>query len=434
MTSPPAIAQNPDIRFLGRLLGDVIRAFGGEALFRRIEYIRSASGRPRRAGSPDAEAIDHGLDALALDETISFVRGFMLFSMLANLAEDRQGVAAGAGCGPRVRRSTGSRPAVSRGTEAATMLNQALIVPVLTAHPTEVRRKSMIDHRNRIAALMALRDTGAEETAEGDLIEAAILRQIALLWQTRPLRRERLYVADEVDTALTYLRDVFLPVLPALYARWERVLGSRPRSFLRPGSWIGGDRDGNPNVTAASLEAALGRASEAVLADYLAQIHTLGANCRSRPRSARPATRSRPWPRQAATMRPRAATNPIAARSAASMAGWQRPTRRSSGGRRRGRRPWPRPPMRIPRRCAPIWSRWRGSLEKAGEGVLADGGGSLGRLIRAVETFGFHLATLDLRQNADVHERVVAEMLAVAGVEPDYLGLDEDARVALLRP
>ena len=80
-----------------------------------------------------------------------------------------------------------------------------------------------------------------------------MLRQIALLWQTRPLRRERIQVTDEVQVALSYLRDVFLPVLPRLYARWERLLPHRPQCFLRLGSWIGGDRDGNPNVTAATL-------------------------------------------------------------------------------------------------------------------------------------------------------------------------------------
>src|SRR3546814_9241921 len=86
---------------------------------------------------------------------------------------------------------------------------------VLTAHPTEVRRKSMIDHRNRIADLMALKDRGLTATPDGDDVDEAITRQIALLWQTRVLRREKLYVADEVETALSYLRDVFLPALPA---------------------------------------------------------------------------------------------------------------------------------------------------------------------------------------------------------------------------
>src|ERR1700744_599043 len=93
MASPPPITQNPDVRFLGKLLGDVIRAYGGDQLFRRIEYIRSVSV-DRARGIAGADAIDAGLDALSLDDTLAFVRGFMLFSMLANLAEDRQGVAA----------------------------------------------------------------------------------------------------------------------------------------------------------------------------------------------------------------------------------------------------------------------------------------------------------------------------------------------------
>src|ERR1035441_2293470 len=138
-------------------------------------------------------------------------------------------------------------------------------------------RKSMLDHRNRIADLMRQRDTGATETPEGEAIVVGIAVQIALLWQTRALRRERLYVADEVDVALTYLRDVFLPVVPILYARWERLLGQRPASFLRPGSWIGGDRDGNPHVVADSLRLALSRAAQALLTDYLDQLNSLGA-------------------------------------------------------------------------------------------------------------------------------------------------------------
>ncbi|WP_339444949.1 phosphoenolpyruvate carboxylase, partial [Pseudomonas hunanensis] len=132
-------------------------------------------------------------------------------------------------------------------------------------------------HRNRIAALMLLRDGGTTETPDGDNVEEAILRQIALLWQTRVLRRERLYVTDEVETALSYLREVFLPALPALYQRWDRALGERVPSFVRPGSWIGGDRDGNPFVTADSLTTALAKASEAVLVYYLDAVHALGA-------------------------------------------------------------------------------------------------------------------------------------------------------------
>ena len=182
----------------------------------------------------------------------------MLFSMLANLAEDRQNLT------NRIDEDLAT-VLVRLGAqgidpkEALRLLDGALVAPVLTAHPTEVMRKSMLDHRNRIAQLMKLRDHGKSETPDGDLIESAIVRQIALLWQTRALRRERLYVKDEIETALAYMREVFLPALPALYSRWERCCRTDRRAFLRLGSWIGGDRDGNPNVTASSLDQALRR-------------------------------------------------------------------------------------------------------------------------------------------------------------------------------
>ncbi len=140
---------------------------------------------------------------------------------------------------------------------AMELLAQALVVPVLTAHPTEVRAQEhdRPPQPHRRTAGDARR--GRAVTPDGDDVEAAIGRQIALLWQTRVLRRERLYVTDEVETALSYLRDVFLPVLPALYQRWDKAFGARVPAFLRPGSWIGGDRDGNPFVTAESLTTAL---------------------------------------------------------------------------------------------------------------------------------------------------------------------------------
>src|SRR5271167_4276540 len=272
---PPAITQNADVRFLGRLLGDVIRSYGGDALVDRIEAIRAASV-DRYRGIANPRGLSASWETLSLDETVAFVRSFMLFSMLANLAEDRQGSAAEKDGTLAAALSFLGAQGVTPAQGAA-LLDRAQITPVLTAHPTEVMRKSMLDHRNRIAALMRQRDLGQSETATGDLIEEAIAAQIALLWQTRALRHERLYVADEVDTALAYLRDVFLPVMPVLYARWERLLGERPRSFLRLGSWIGGDRDGNPHVTADSLSLALGRASQALLADYLEQLNALGA-------------------------------------------------------------------------------------------------------------------------------------------------------------
>ncbi|MEP9401273.1 phosphoenolpyruvate carboxylase [Sphingomonas sp. VNH70] len=430
MTTLPPITNNPDIRFLGRLLGDVIRTYGGEALFKRIEHIRSTSV-DRHRGVAGADAIDLGLDSLSLDDTIAFVRGFMLFSMLANLAEDRQGIAAEPGAD--VATAVQKLKAEGIGAEAVrALLDHALIAPVLTAHPTEVRRKSMIDHKNRIADLMELKDRGAHETPEGDRVDEAILRQIALLWQTRVLRRERLYVADEVETALSYLRDVFLPTLPALYARWERVLGERPPSFLKPGSWIGGDRDGNPFVDAAALKLALAKAAEAVLGYYLDQLHALGAELSISTEHvavdeaiAALADRSGDDAASRADEPFRRAISGIYARLAA--------THLALTGK-----PAPRP-GNLTGEPYPDPSAFRADLATLARGLVQQGngplstGGALGRLIRAVETFGFHLATLDMRQNSVIHEGVVAELLKVAGVEADYAALDEDARVALLR-
>ena len=423
-SAPPAIGQNPDIRFLGKLLGDVIRSYGGEALFRRIEYIRSASV-DRHRGLAATDAIDPGLEALTLDDTIAFVRGFMLFSMLANLAEDRQGVATEPSFTLGEVLEKLSADGIAAG-EVAALLEKALVVPVLTAHPTEVRRKSMIDHRNRIAELMRLRDTGAVETPEGDLIDAALLRQIALLWQTRPLRRERLYVSDEVEIALSYLRDVFLPVLPTLYARWERSLGQRPASFVRLGTWIGGDRDGNPFVNAASLKLALTKASEAVLSHYLEEVHALGAElsistelAEITPAIAELAERSGDTSPARSDEPYRRALSGIYARLAT--------TYESLAER------FPPRPSALAAEAYRDPAEFAADLSAISDGLGRQGGGRLSRLMRSAETFGFHLATLDLRQNADVHERVVAELLAAAGVEKDYLTLAEADRVALLR-
>lgn len=430
-TAPPApISQNPDIRYLGRILGDVIRAYGGEKLFRQTEYIRSASV-DRHRGIVGADEIDTGLEALNLDDTLAFVRGFMLFSMLANLAEDRQGVAQekGATLAEAVERL---REHGVSDTAIGDLLGHSLIVPVLTAHPTEVRRKSMIDHKNRVADLMKLRDAGLNETPHGDRIDEALHRQIALLWQTRPLRRERLFVADEVENARAYMQDVFLPVLPMLYARWERVLGHRPPAFLRLGSWIGGDRDGNPFVTAEALRHALGRQAETAIVHYLDGVHALG---------------------QDLSIATGLSQTPDAVQALAERSGDNAPSRADEPYRRAlagiyarlcathvaltGKQP-PRPSV-IEGEAYATPGELRHDLAVLANGLADDGagllasGGALGRLIRAVEVFGFHLATLDLRQNSDVHERVVGELLKVAGVCEDYAALDEAARIALLR-
>ena len=431
MTNLPPIANNPDVRLLGAMLGDVIRGYAGDALYEQVEAIRRAAVERARDGRGEP-----GLPPLDLDASGGVVRAFMLFSMLANLAEDRQGMAAedGATLAEAVARLQAAGIGADRVRE---LLGHALVAPVLTAHPTEVRRKSSIDHRNHIAALMALRDAGQAETADGDVVDEAIRRQIALLWQTRALRRERLGVADEVETALSYLRDVFVPALPALYQRWDRVLGERTPAFLTPDTWIGGDRDGNPFVTADSVRTALGRAAEGVIGHYLDAVHALGAELSiasgqapvdpavqalaERSGDDAPSRRDEPYRRALSGIHARLAATHLAltGRSA------PRPGRLSG-------EPYPDAHGFRADLVAIARALAAGGAGPGGRGALA-GSGALGRLIRAVDLFGFHLATLDLRQNSAVHERVVAELLRVAGVEADYLALDEPARGALLR-
>ncbi len=427
MPTSPSIQQNPDIRYLGKLLGDVIREHGGERLFERTEHIRSASVGRHRGDDP----VDLELEKLDLEETLAFVRGFGLFSMLANLAEDRDGIMS--------ENDVSFADAVAelrqQGIENEQflgMFNQALIVPVLTAHPTEVRRKSIIDHRAKIAQLMRHRDSGRVLTPDGDNVEESIIRQIALLWRTRTLRRDRLYVEDEVENALAFMRDIFLPVLPQLYGQWEDVLGARPTSFLRLGSWIGGDRDGNPYVTAESLEYAQRRAAETVLGHYLDILHGLGSELSISS--------------ELAEIDP--AVTALAESSGDTSAHRQdEPYRRAiiaiynrlaATFELLVGEPAKRPPVASAEAYADP-KALQDDLRSVARALAALGGetlasqGALGRLIRSVRTFGFHLATLDLRQNSAVHERVVAELLRTAGVEDDYLALGEQARIDLMR-
>jgi phosphoenolpyruvate carboxylase len=429
MTPAPAIAQNADVRFLGKLLGDVIRTYGGDALFERIEAIRAASV-DRYRGIANPRGLSADLASLSLDETVAFVRSFMLFSMLANLAEDRQGVAAEKDSTLASALELLAKQGVDLAQVGA-MLEKAHISPVLTAHPTEVMRKSMLDHRNRIAALMRQRDSGQRETPLGEMIEEAIAAQIALLWQTRALRHERLYVADEVDMALAYLRDIFLPIMPVLYSRWERCFGLRPCSFLRLGSWIGGDRDGNPHVNADSLRLALGKSSQALLTNYLEQLNALGAELSVSTELAAVSAAVKELAASSGDAHAARADEPyrraITGMYARLAASYQNLT---------GRAP-PRPAtvtaVAYPDAASLLADLKLLEHSLQSESKLKGSSGALARLYRAVETFGFHLATLDLRQNADVHQRVVAELLQVAGVSRDYAALAEDERVALLR-
>ena len=284
-----------DIRLLGRILGDEIREQEGVEAFELIEKIRTLSVAFRRDADHEADkALKKLLKSLSGDQTVSVIRAFTYFSHLANLAEDRHHIRRRAIHERAGDTQEGSlEVAMARLRWAgiapktiASTLAHSYVAPVLTAHPTEVQRKSILDAERAIAQLLAARDEikahGSTFDSKKDALtprelaanEAHIRARVMQLWQTRLLRFSKLTVADEIENALSYYESTFLREIPKLYGNLEHLLGHQPvHSFLRMGQWIGGDRDGNPNVSAQTLEYALRRQAEVALRHYLTEVH-----------------------------------------------------------------------------------------------------------------------------------------------------------------
>jgi phosphoenolpyruvate carboxylase len=446
MTTHDDSALRDDIRLLGRLLGAVLKAYEGPAMYEAIEEIRQTSARFRRHGNPaDARQLDRLLKKLPREATISVVRAFSYFSHLANIAEDQQLL--------RERRRLRASGVALPGSLAATfellgsrgitavqvrdLLAHACLMPVLTAHPTEVRRKSILDTEREIADLIR---SGAEAHAghddEAPTRDARLHALVATLWRTRMLRPQKLTVGDEIGNALSYWRTTFLSQLPSLYAELARRLGAEVQPappalpFLRLGSWIGGDRDGHPHVSAATMRTALRAQAATVFDHYLEQVHALGAELSMSALLAPPgaalqtlADASHDHSPQRADEPYRRALTGIYARLTATAHALELEvrTRAAPGGAA---------PYAGAAQFAADLDVVIASLEQEhGAGIAAH---RAQPLRRALSVFGFHGATLDLRQSSDVFEAVVAELLAAAEVCPDYRRLDEGERVKLL--
>ncbi|MYM23837.1 phosphoenolpyruvate carboxylase [Duganella sp. FT135W] len=435
-----------DIRLLGRLLGDVLRDQEGEEVYAVVETIRQTAVRFRReADAGAAKELDGMLKILTKEQTISVVRAFSYFSHLANIAEDQHHI--------RRRRAhllAGSNPqqgsvnfALCKLKEAgvkqetvSTFFKDALIAPVLTAHPTEVQRKSILDAEHDIARLLAERDlplTPKERAANLHLLRA----RIATLWQTRMLRYSKLTVADEIENALSYYRITFLRELPGLYDDIEQDIAHHygesaeiNAPYVQMGSWIGGDRDGNPNVNGNTMSHALTRQATTILDFYLEEAHTLGAELSistlmiaCSPALQALADQSPDTSDHRADEPYRRALIGIYARlaSTARALGATNILRKEVG-------------HAEPYADAAVFAA---DLQVLIDSLNANHGGvlvqpRLATLKRAADIFGFHLASLDMRQSSDIHERVLGELFAKSGVLADYAALDEDAKVKLL--
>ncbi|AEG93972.1 phosphoenolpyruvate carboxylase [Ramlibacter tataouinensis] len=437
-----------DIRLLGRILGDVIREQEGVAAFELVERIRKLSVAFRRDADQDADrALKTLLKSLSGDQAVSVIRAFTYFSHLANLAEDRHHIrrrviherAGDTHEGSIEVALARLRWAGISPRAIATSLAHSYVSPVLTAHPTEVQRKSILDAERGIARLLAERDEVKARALPKDALaprelaanEAQIRARVLQLWQTRLLRFTKLTVADEIENALSYYEATFLREIPKLYAGLERELGRESvASFLRMGMWIGGDRDGNPHVGADTLDYALRRQSEVALRHYLTEVHWLGAELSHSAMLVDVTPAMRRLADSSPDVNEHRMDEPYRRALAAMYARLAATLKLFTGGEAARHALAPQNPY-------PAAADFLADLCTIRDSLLADHGEAivaqrLHPLIRAVEVFGFHLATMDLRQSSDQHEAVVAELLATARIEAHYGKLQEQARRDLL--
>ncbi|MEH6545774.1 MAG: phosphoenolpyruvate carboxylase [Sneathiella sp.] len=434
-----------DIRLLGRLLGDTVRAQEGEEVFDLVEDIRQTSILFQKEDSVGAKQdLENILNRLSTEQAVLVLRAFSYFLQFANIAEDQHHVRR-----TRFHEKVGSAPrdgsmasALMKAKKAGisdavlkTFFETALVVPVLTAHPTEVRRKSTMRREADIAELLDKRDSGDWGPHEISSIDTELCREVLTIWQTDLLRRTKLQIVDEIQNGLSYYDQTFLTELPNFYSSLENCLselgmqvdGNSIKPFLRMGSWIGGDRDGNPFVTSDVLKATLRKQNAHILTHYLEETHRLGSElslstnvvhmsdallelAESSPDHS-PHRQGEPY---------RRAISGIYARLVATLTGFGSPA-----------------PARAPVGEAASYESAseflddldviKKSLIENGSKLIADG--RLKHLRRAVECFGFHLATLDLRQNSDMHERVVGELFSAVDSSIRYAEMDESERI-----
>lgn len=438
-----------DIRLLGRILGNVLRDKEGEEVFNIVETIRRTAIKFRRdMNSKYSKELSDILLNLSRDQSIAVVRSFSYFSHLANIAVDkhenltyRERLIAGEPPEPG-RVSLALQKLKDINVSGDTILNffeDALISPVLTAHPTEVQRRSTLDKEREISRLISERDY-LRAPWEVEENEQNLYARIATLWQTRMLRYTKLTVADEINNALSFYRITFLRELPKLYDKVETEVKTffpdqvdkefPSTTYFRMGSWIGGDRDGNPNVNADTMRHALISQATVILEYYLEEIHALGAELSMSSllgdvseelqelANASPDTSEHridePYRRVLIGIYTRLAAT---ARSLSTTVIFRDEVGTGE-------------PYKTPAEFAAELQIVVDSLTKhSGIEIVKP---RLAKIRRAIDIFGFNLATLDMRQNSEVHERVVGELFSRAHVVKNYAELSEEKKVELL--
>ena len=429
-----------DIRLVGRLVGDVIREQAGDEVYDVVEKVRRLAVDARRAGVHNPELVSV-LDGLDIETALHVVRAFSLFTLLANVAEDvhsnrRRRFHRDAGSPPQMGSLAASLDhLVSAGVDAerlGSVLGRLRVSPVLTAHPTEVRRKTILDTQRVIADLLA------RPGHRGAEVERQLRLSVLMLWQTAILRLSRLRVRDEINEALGYYDLSLFRAIGRLQdeasseisTRWPELAGAELAPVIRMGSWIGGDRDGNPFVTADVVRYALDRQAGIAFAHHLNALGRLAIELSMSSRLVTPTPALDALAEASGDDSPFRADEPYR-RALRGMQGRLAGSCRSAIGTV--------PVAILETEGEPYLSpsELTFDLDIVIESLAAHGAASVAEAIvvpvrRDVALFGFHLCGLDLRQNAAVHELTVAELLATAKVCPDYLALDESQRRSVL--
>ncbi|MFV0308074.1 MAG: phosphoenolpyruvate carboxylase [Desertimonas sp.] len=436
-------ALSADIRRLGRILGDVLRDQAGDEVYELVERVRRRAVDARRDGRSSLGELAE-LTERAIDEQLHMIRAFGFLSLLANVAEDVHHER-------RRHHHRQHRSAPQVGSLAATvdrlvdagvdadrlrgLITSLRVVPVLTAHPTEVRRQTVLDLLGDVAERLDRARPGADAELDEPL-RLDVLR----LWQTAVLRLSKLRVVDEINEALRYYRASLFEVIPSIardietLAAGHGAAGVDTTGIVRMGSWIGGDRDGNPFVTAEVLREAVSRHAATALDHHLGALRRLGRQLSFSDRLIEPTTALRALAAASGDESPfrldepyRRALRGIYARTYAFADMVLAGTGQTVG----------EPPPVVARAPYRALSELIEDLRVVERSLGGHGAGPLAEHLvapvrRAVAIFGATLCGLDLRQNATVHADVVAELLAVAGVHDRYGELDEAARVAVL--
>jgi len=438
------------VNLVGALLGRAIREHYGEDALALVEELRLLCKEAAQADDPSLRVrAAERIGALDLARLEMLLHAFTAFFHLVNQAEKQEIIRINRERA-RSRGTEAGRPesigeAIDVLAEAGHTADQVLafierldVVPTLTAHPTEARRPTVLEKQERIADVLARLQRSRPTPEEERRLLDTLLGEITLLLATDEVRTERPEVADEVEQGLHYLKGVIWEVVPRIHDDVRRALGRRfgvePElgPFLRYRSWIGGDRDGHPHVTASVTRTTLAAHRRAALERHRGELAALrsGLSISDRRAPVPEVLRTSLETDRLEAPLPEALarayrTEPYRLKLSHMIVRLDALLEAEADDQSASRTEWD---------CARFLEDLRvigSALEEAGFGEVARHG-RFARAVTLVRTFGFHLAALDVRQHSDVHERAVAAVLAAAGVADDYGGLSEDARVALL--